>query len=106
MGCSPYFAVTGTSPLLPLDIVEATYLMLVPVSLISTLELIACRAVALQKRAEQIKLLRSHIFAARVEAAQYFELENSAVICDFNFEWGRLVLIHNTAIEKSLNHKM
>ena len=28
------------------------------------------------------------------------------MIRDFNFEWGRLVLIHNTAIEKSLNRKM
>ncbi|KAJ6618390.1 hypothetical protein B0H10DRAFT_1248119 [Mycena sp. CBHHK59/15] len=27
MGCSPYFAVTGTHPLLPLDISEATYLL-------------------------------------------------------------------------------
>ena len=106
MGCSPYFKVTRISLLLPLDIAEATYLMPVPVSLISTSELIARRAVALQKRAEQIKLLRSRVFAARVEAAQHFESENSAVIRDFNFERERLVLIRNTAIKKSLNRKM
>ena len=27
MGCSPYFTVTGTHPLLPIDIVEANYLL-------------------------------------------------------------------------------
>ena len=27
MGCSPYFVVTGTEPLMPFDIVEATYLL-------------------------------------------------------------------------------
>jgi hypothetical protein len=32
MGCSPYFAVTGTHPLLPLDISETTYLLLPPPS--------------------------------------------------------------------------
>ncbi|CAK5266821.1 unnamed protein product, partial [Mycena citricolor] len=50
MGCSPYFAVTGTHPLLPLDISEATYLLPPPKSVLSTTDLIARRAIALQKR--------------------------------------------------------
>ena len=41
MGCSPYFAVTGTQPILPLDIVEATYLIPVPVGMVTTMDLIA-----------------------------------------------------------------
>ncbi|KNZ78614.1 hypothetical protein J132_11055 [Termitomyces sp. J132] len=36
MGCSPYYATTGTHPLLPADIVEATYLQPPPNSLLST----------------------------------------------------------------------
>ena len=30
MGCSPYFVVTGTHPLLPLNITKATYLLPMP----------------------------------------------------------------------------
>ena len=49
MGCSPYFAVTGTHPLLPLDIVEATYLLPPPDAPMSMTTLIADCAIALQK---------------------------------------------------------
>ncbi|KNZ76013.1 hypothetical protein J132_00288 [Termitomyces sp. J132] len=42
MGCSPYFATTGTHPLLPADIVETTYLQLPPNLLLLTTDLIAC----------------------------------------------------------------
>ena len=50
MGCSPYFAVTGTHPLLPLDIAEATYLLPPPKAPLSTTDLIATHAVVLQKQ--------------------------------------------------------
>ena len=49
MGCSPYFSVTGTHPLLPLDIVEATYLLPPPDAPMSMTTLIANRVIALQK---------------------------------------------------------
>ena len=35
-----------------------------------------------------------------------FEHENAAIICDFNFKSGDLVLLHNTAIKKALNRKI
>lgn len=47
MGASPYFAVTGTHPLTPLDIVEASYLLPPPDSILSTTDLVARRAIAL-----------------------------------------------------------
>ena len=105
LGCCPYFAVTGTNPLHPLDIVEATYLMPTPTELIPTSDLIARRAIALQKRPEQLATLRSTVFQRRVAAAHRFEAEHKNVIKDFNFPSGRLVLMRNTAIEKSLNRK-
>jgi hypothetical protein len=55
MKCLPYFAATGTQPLIPLDILEATYLQQPLDSVISTTELIARRAIALQKCAEDLK---------------------------------------------------
>lgn len=106
MGCSPYFAITGTSPILPFDIAEATYLMPVPTALIPTHELVARRAIALQKRPEQLALLRSAVFQSRVEAARQFEADHRATIRDYDLQAGRLVLMRNTAVEKSLNRKM
>ena len=106
LGCSPYYAVTGTHPILPFDIAEATYLMPTPVSLLTTAQLIAQRAIALQKRPEQIQKLRSVVYEARVRAAERFEREHVRTVKDFNFKRGHLVLMRNTAVEKSLNRKM
>ncbi|RPD66659.1 hypothetical protein L227DRAFT_605119 [Lentinus tigrinus ALCF2SS1-6] len=105
LGCLPYFAVTGTNPLHPLDIAEATYLMPVPIKLLTTSELLARRVIALQKRPKQLATLCSTVFELRVAAAHRFEEEHKRVIKDFDFERGRLVLMRNTAIEKSLNRK-
>jgi hypothetical protein len=106
MGCSPYFAATGTHPILPLDIAEATYLLPPPTELLSTTDLIATRAIALQKRKSHLSALQSKVMAARVQAAIRFECEHAATIRDFDFQRGDLVLICNTAIEKALNRKM
>ena len=48
-GCSPYFAIMGSHLVLPLDFTEATYLVPLLESLLSTSELIAQRAIMLQK---------------------------------------------------------
>jgi hypothetical protein len=106
MGCSPYFATTGTHPLLPFDIAEANYLLPPPDSVLSTTDLIARRAVALQKRRSQLAQLHDKVHSARLEAARRFEKEHSASIKDYDFKLGDLVLIRNTAIEKALNRKM
>ena len=106
MGVSPYFAVTGTHPLLPLDIVEASYLLPPPEAFLSTTDLIARRAVELQKRLEQVTALRDKVYEARIKAARQFERDHAVTIKDFDFESGDLVLVRNTAIEKALNRKM
>jgi hypothetical protein len=106
MGCSPYFAATGSHPILPLDIFEATYLQPPPDSILTSTDLIARRAIALQKRSEDISKLYSKVYNARRKAAIRFERVHSATLRDFNFVRGDLVLIRNTAIEKALNRKM
>jgi hypothetical protein len=93
MGCSPYFAVTGTHPLLPLDISEATYLLPPPESGLSTPELIARRAIALQKYWEQLSQLHSDIYEAQLRAALWFEHKHASTICDYDFKQGNLILI-------------
>src|SRR6266404_5826487 len=106
MGCAPYYAVTGTHPLIPHNIVKANYLQPPPSSLLATTDLIVRRAVALQKRSEDLERLQDRIHQARNKAALHFEQEHSASIRDFNFQRGALVLVRNTAIEKALNRKM
>jgi hypothetical protein len=106
MGCSPYFAATGTHPLLPFDIVEANYLAPPPDAILPTTDLIARRAVALQKRQADLARLKSRVHEARNRAAQRFEREHTATIRDFDFKRGDLILMRNTAIEKALNRKM
>ena len=106
MGCSPYFVVTGTHPLLPFDISEALYLLLPPDSILSTTDMIARRALSLQKRREDLATLHSKVFRARLAAAVRFERDHQHTIRDFNFKLGDLILLRHTAIEKALNRKM
>ncbi|KNZ79774.1 hypothetical protein J132_08716, partial [Termitomyces sp. J132] len=106
MGCSPYYATTGTHPLLPADIVEATYLQPPPNSLLSTTDLIARRAIDLQRRQEDLDRLHSQVLSARRLAAISFEKDHAATIRDYNFKTGDLVLMRNTRIEVLHNKKM
>jgi len=106
MGCSLYFAVTGTHPLLLFDIVEASYLLPPPDSILSTTDMIARRALALQKRSEDLAVLHSKVFDARCAAAVRFEHDHQVTIQNFDFKLGDLVLLRHTAIEKALNRKM
>jgi len=49
ISCVPYYTVTGTHLLLPFNIIEVNYLQPPPDSLLTTTDLIARRAIALQK---------------------------------------------------------
>ena len=106
MGCSPYFTVTETHPLLPLDITEATYLLPPPDAPLLTTNLIATHAVALQKWRAHLAKLMSNVYSMHIKAAICFKQELSSTITNYYFKLGDLVLIWNTAIEKSLNCKM
>jgi hypothetical protein len=70
------------------------------------MDLITRRAIALQKRTNDINRLYSHVYDARRKAAQHFEKKHAKTIHNFDFKRGDLVLIHNTQIEKALNRKM
>ena len=106
MGCSPYFAVTRTHPLLPLDIAEATYLLPLPDAPLSTTDLITTCAVVLQKWCVHLTKLASNVYSTCIKAVIRFKQEHASTITNHNFKLGDLVLIWNTAIEKLLNCKM
>ncbi|KAG6869816.1 hypothetical protein C0995_000353, partial [Termitomyces sp. Mi166 len=87
---SPYYAATGTHPLLPTDIVEATYLQPPPDTILTSTDLISHRAIALQRRKEQLAKLHDVVFVARRKAALRFKKDFAATIHDFNFKRGAL----------------
>ena len=68
MGCSPYFATTGTHPILLIDIVEASYLIPPPDAPLSSTEPITNRALTLQKRHDQVVKLHSKVYTACIQA--------------------------------------
>ncbi|VDC04048.1 unnamed protein product [Peniophora sp. CBMAI 1063] len=108
LGCSPYFMVTGTEPVMPFDLLEATYLVPAPSSLISSAELLARRAVALQKRTERMTEISQKVYKARIANAQRFEKAHKATLDDRSadaFTRGHLVLVRNSMVEKSLNKR-
>jgi hypothetical protein len=106
LGCSPYFMATGAHPILPLDIVEATWLVDLPDRVLTTEELIGFRAQALAKHQTHVELMRKRVSKEKLDAVRRYEMTYSGTIKDFHFEPGDLVLIRNTVVEKSLNTKM
>ena len=106
MGCAPYYAVTGTHPLLLFDIIEANYLLPPPDSLLTSTELITRRTVALQKHTEDLDRLRAHVHQEHNRVPACFERDHAANIENYNFKSGDLVLVQNMAIEKALNRKI
>ena len=106
MGCSPYFAVTGMHPLLPLDFFEATYILPPSDSALSTEDLITQHAITLQKCSEDLMHIYSNIYKAHRKAASRFEKEHKVTIKNYNFKCSNLVLLHNSQIKMALNTKM
>ena len=105
MGCSPYFAVTGSHPILPFDLAEANCLAPPTDFPISTADLIWQRAEALQNRYEAVQELRKGKYAERIANALEFEKKFDHRIKDYHFEAGSVVLMRDSAIAKSLNSK-
>lgn len=105
-GCSPYFLVTGAHPTLPLDIIEATWLVKYPDRFISTEELIGLRAQALAKHVNHVEDIRQRVSKEKLNRALRLEQELKHRIKDFNLQSGSLVLMRNSAVEMSADRKM
>ena len=105
-GCSPFFLVTGAQPLVPLDIQEATWLVMVPDRLLTTEELIGYRARALARHKVHVDEMRARVSHAKRRALARFELVHRHKIRNFDFKPGDLVLVRNSGVEKSLDSKM
>src|SRR5882724_9400836 len=95
----------GVEAVLPLDIVEATYL-LPPLDVpTSTDDLIAHHSQQLQKIPENLLEMSARVLKARKQSASQFVKHFSSTIQEYDFEVKSLILVCNSCIEKELNCK-
>jgi hypothetical protein len=104
-GLSPFYMVHGIHPTLPMDIVEATWLVSAPMTLMNRQEMIAYRATQLLRRPEQLADMESRITASRYRNAERFREEFANIIKDYRFNPGDLVLIRNSHHDGPLRDK-
>ena len=104
-GYSPFYLAHGVEPLLPFDLAEATYLAPKLDSLMSTEELIAQRAIMLQKRPEDLLRVRECVLKARWESVKQLEKTMKNKIHDYDFKPGSLVVVRNSKFDKTLSDK-
>ncbi|KIM43642.1 hypothetical protein M413DRAFT_25969 [Hebeloma cylindrosporum] len=106
LGSSPFFMITGTHPTIPLDVVEATSLVELPDQVLMDDELVGYRARALAKHKTHVDEMRARVSEDKVKQLLRYEKDHKAVIKDYKFKLGDLILVRNTAIEKNLDKKM
>ena len=104
-GYSPYYLAHGVEPLLPFDIVEATYLAPPLAPPMSSADLLASRARQLLKRKEDLALAAARVIASRFRSAEAFVRAHKRTIKDYDFKLGQLVMIQNSAIRCQLDCK-
>lgn len=104
-GYSPYYIAHGIEPILPFDFAEATLLSPSPTSLLSTEDLIASRAVALQRRQADLDRVKDLLLKARLASAQQYEKRFRATLKDYNHAPGTLVLVRNSKFDSSVGSK-
>jgi len=97
-GHSPFYMVHGVEPILPFDIIQATFLVPNLTQPLSTEELLAVRTRQLQKCPANLAAIHDRIFASRHASVRQFEKQYANTIHDFDFTPGTLVLVRNTSL--------
>ncbi|KIJ43124.1 hypothetical protein M422DRAFT_138632, partial [Sphaerobolus stellatus SS14] len=105
LGYSPFYMAHGVHPVLPFDVVEATFLVPRIDTPLSTIDLIALRARQLEKRIEDLEEIKARVLKARYASIAQFEKDNANLIVDYDFKEGALVLVRNSAIDTDLSRK-
>ena len=103
MGCSPYFTLTGTYPVLPLDIIEVTYLLPTPDSFpMSTTDLRASHSHSLMCRIKDIARFQTAVYAAPIDATHHMVTLHPTIYKMFKFVPRSLVPLKNMWYNKVL----
>ncbi len=96
----------GAHSVLPLDVLEASWLVEYPGRIVEDWELHGLRAIALQKHADKVEEMHRNMDATKRERTLQYTKMNANKIKEFKFKCGDLVLLQNSQIESSLNTKM
>ena len=91
---------------MPLDIVEATWLVKTPERVWTREELIGYRAQALAKHRTHVQEMVERITENKRKNLRKFERDYMHTIKPYDFKPGTLVQVRNTQIEKNLDRKM
>jgi len=95
-GHSPFFMVHGVEPILPFDIIQATFLIPNLTQPLSTEDLLATHIRQLQKHPADLAAIHDRITASRHASVRQFEKHYTNTIRDFDFAPGSLVLVRNS----------
>ena len=95
----------GIEPLLPLDIIEATFLVPEITTKLDTASLIASRARQLAKREEDLQQIHERVIRSRFASIADFERQVAHSIRDQDFKPGSLVLVLKKKIKAASNAK-
>ena len=104
-GYSPYFLLHGVDPVLPFDLTEASFLVQGFKANLSTTELLALRIRQLEKRDEDIAQAAQTLRRNRIKSKDQFEKRFKARMRYDSYPPGSLVLVRNSAKEKSMDRK-
>jgi transposase InsO family protein len=104
-GFSPYQLLHATDPLLPLDLVEATFLVENIRAGISTSELLALRMRQIRKHPDDLARAAKILQKARFASKAQFEQRFIKRLSRDEYKSGELVLVRNTGVELSHNRK-
>jgi transposase InsO family protein len=104
-GYSAYYLLYGVEPVLPFDLTESTFLVEGFKRNLPTSELLALRALQLERREKDLDKAAETLKKARLQSKERFEKRFETRLVTGSYSPGELVLIRNSTIEKELNRK-